>query len=309
MVFACNEWHEHAQNSLNYASKVLGMMRKIKFTINRKALQQIYFSFLRPILEYGCMVWGGCTQYEKDNLERIQHEAARIVTGLTRSTSLRKLYVELGWLSLENRRLYQRLVIAYKVKQGVTPEFLNNLFPDTVGIVTPYNLRNNNNYSVINARTQLFRNSFIPSCISSWNSIPQHIRDSETLALFKRQINNHLFKTIIVPCYYLTGLRFLSVIHARLRNGCSNLNFDLFTNKLKLYATCEQCGHEKEDAEHYFMQCPTFLNDRLPLFHATRHLHPLNVETLLFGRDSLSDEENTSLFNNVQMYIKNTKRF
>ena len=58
-------------------------MRKIKFTVNRKALQQIYISFLRPILEYGCTVWDGCTQYEKDNLEKIQHEAARIVTGLT----------------------------------------------------------------------------------------------------------------------------------------------------------------------------------------------------------------------------------
>jgi hypothetical protein len=252
LTLSCDgKWHEHIHNIINSASKVLGMMRKIKFSVNRKALQQIYFSFLRPILEYGCIVWGGCTQYEKDNIERIQHEAARIVTGLTRSTSIRNLYNELGWLSLENRRLYQRLIIAYKVKRGLTPEFLNNIFPDTVGIVTPYNLRNNNNYSVINARTQLFRNSFIPSCISSWNNIPEFIRDSETLTLFKRQLINHLFKPIIIPCFYLTGPRSLSVIHARLRNGCSHLNNDLFINRLQLYSTCERCGHEKEDAEHF----------------------------------------------------------
>ena len=107
-----------------------------------------------------------------------------IVTGLTRSTSLRKIYNEIGWLSLENRRLYQKLIIAYKVKHGLTPEFLNNIFPDTVGIITPYNLRNNNNYSVMNARTQLFRNSFISSCISSWNNIPEHIRDSDNNILY-----------------------------------------------------------------------------------------------------------------------------
>ena len=205
--------------------------------------------------------------------------------------------------------MYQKLVIAYKVKHGLTPEFLNNLFPDTVGIITPYNLRNNNNYSIMNSRTQLFRNSFIPSCIISWNNIPEIIRDSETITVFKRQLTKHLFQPIIIPCFYLTGPRTLSTIHALLRNGCRNLNYDLFSNHLKLYSTCEKCGHEKEDAEHYFMQCPSYLNDRLPLFRATRHLHPLNVKTLLYGRDNLTDEENVSLFKNVQTYIKNTKRF
>ena len=161
----------------------------------------------------------------------------------------------------------------------------------------------------MNARTQLFRNSFIPSCISSWNNIPEHIRDSETLTTYKRQLTNHLFKPIIIPCFYFSGPRSLSVIHACLRNGCSNLNYDLFSNHLKLYSTCEKCGHEKEDAEHYFMQCPSYLNDRLLLFRATRHLHPLNVNTLLNGRNNLPDEENISLFNIVQKYIKNTKRF
>ena len=73
-----------------------------------------------------------------------------------------------------------------------------------------------------------------------------------------------------------------------------------FVNKIKLHSTCENCGYEKEDSEHYFMQCPTYLNDRVTLFHATRHFHPLSVNTLLYGRDNLSDDENTSIFNNVQ---------
>ena len=85
------KWHEHISNIISSSSKVLGMMRKIKFTVNRKALNQIYISFLRPILEYGSSVWDSCTNYEKDNLDKIQNEAARIVTGLTRSVSLRRL--------------------------------------------------------------------------------------------------------------------------------------------------------------------------------------------------------------------------
>ena len=35
-----------------------------------------------------------------------------------------------------------------------------------------------------------------------------------------------------VPSFYLTGDRYLSVLHARIRNKCSNLNNDLFNNHL-----------------------------------------------------------------------------
>ena len=55
---------------LSSAVKILGMMRKLKFTLNRKALNQIYLSFLRPLMEYSSSVWDSCTVYEKDSLEK-----------------------------------------------------------------------------------------------------------------------------------------------------------------------------------------------------------------------------------------------
>ena len=56
------------------------------------------------------MVWDGCIAYEKT---RIQYETARIVTGLTRSVSIDKLIKEIGWLSLSNKRLFQKAVLMY----------------------------------------------------------------------------------------------------------------------------------------------------------------------------------------------------
>ena len=82
-----------------------------------------------------------------------------------------------------------------------------------------------------------------------------------------------------------------------------------FLNKLKPNASCDQCGHVREDAEHYFMQCPSFTNERLRLFRATRNLHPLSVNALLKGKDGRSIEDNIFIFNQVQIYIKDTKRF
>ena len=76
------------------------MMRAVKFKISQNSLNQLFISFLRPILEYTSVVWDNCTCTERDYLEKNQHEAAGIVTGLARSTSLKKLYTEIGWLSL-----------------------------------------------------------------------------------------------------------------------------------------------------------------------------------------------------------------
>ena len=45
------KWHKHINNIILSASKLLGIMRKLKFTVRRKTLNQIYFFFLRPILE------------------------------------------------------------------------------------------------------------------------------------------------------------------------------------------------------------------------------------------------------------------
>ena len=49
---------------------------------------------------YSSIVWDGCTEQDKTALERLQNEAARIVT----ATSFVNLYKECGWDSLANGR-------------------------------------------------------------------------------------------------------------------------------------------------------------------------------------------------------------
>ena len=150
------KWHEHINSILSSAARILGTMRKLKYCISRKSLNQIYISFLRPVLEYSVVVWDGCTLYEKESLEKIQHEAARIVTGLIRSVSIEKLYSEIGWLSLSERRKYQKLITTFKSKLGMLPSYLSDLFPQIVGTSLRYNLRNASDYVVFNRRTELF---------------------------------------------------------------------------------------------------------------------------------------------------------
>ena len=52
--------------------------------------------FNRPIMEYGCKVWNDCGVEFTDKLEKLQLEAARIVTGLPAYASKDSLYLETG---------------------------------------------------------------------------------------------------------------------------------------------------------------------------------------------------------------------
>jgi hypothetical protein len=52
----------------------------------------VYVGFMRPVLEYGDVVWGNCTKKKSDLLESVQIEADRIITGLRCNSSRQKLY-------------------------------------------------------------------------------------------------------------------------------------------------------------------------------------------------------------------------
>ena len=52
----------------------------LKYDLDRKSLIRFYLSFIRPILEYGNIIWDGCNKLQSDLLESIQLDAARIIT-------------------------------------------------------------------------------------------------------------------------------------------------------------------------------------------------------------------------------------
>ena len=79
-------------------------MRKLKFKLDRKSLETIYIAFIRPLLEYGDVIWNNCTQHEKTESDKIKNEAARIATGATKLVSLDALYKETQWDTLGKRR-------------------------------------------------------------------------------------------------------------------------------------------------------------------------------------------------------------
>ena len=96
-------WHSHIERIKEKALQRLNVMRRLKFILDRKSLEMIYISFIRPVLEYGDTIWDNCTLYETRELDKIQNEAARIATGATALVSIQALYDEVGWKTIANK--------------------------------------------------------------------------------------------------------------------------------------------------------------------------------------------------------------
>ena len=299
----CN-WHEHIDYVKTKAWSRINVMRKLKFQLDRKSLETIYFSFIRPLLEYASVVWNNCTQYESNELEKIQNEAARIVTGATKLASLHSLYTDTGWESLASRREKHKLILYYKMQHGMTPEYLSSLVPPTVGSIARYPLRNESDLQTVPAKSQQYFNSFLPSVTRAWNGLPEDIKNAQTITTFKYKLNRNLKKP---PAYYFSGTRLGQIYHTRLRLNCSSLNNHLFLKNIINDPLCE-CG-AVEDTYHFFFTCNRFRNLRHVLLNTISTFCQPTLEVILYGSTGISIEENKQVFLAVQEFILRTKRF
>ena len=185
-ISSTGQWHSHIENIVLSATKILGLMRKLKYSISRNALKQMYMSFLLPVVEYASVVWDGCSEQDSQTLQKIQNEATHLVTGLTRSVSLENLFKECGWTTLSKRRQQHKLSFMYKVNNGIVPSYIQDLIPPLVSEISNYPLRNNRNISVPFNRTCISQKSCIPSSIRLWNSLEDDLKNLSTLQTFKK---------------------------------------------------------------------------------------------------------------------------
>ena len=195
----------------------------------------------------------------------------------------------------------------YKIRNNNAPSYLCDCLLPFERNENAYNLRNQTNYSNPFTRLQLYRILCFPSSIKLWNNLTPEIRSAPTVSSFKKSLINDV--NLLKPSrYYSYGCRVLNVLHTRLRHRSSNLNADHFRVNLINDSGCV-CGWVIEDAIHFFLECCLYVEAREQLTNNLQFLDSLFIETLLFGDDSLSEEQNAQIFKSVQLYIKQTKRF
>ena len=101
------------------------------------------------------IIWDNCSKYEKDELEKVQIEGARISRGATKLISINNLYKQICWDKLQKRRDDHKLTLFYKMYNNLTPNYLSSLIPQQVETILQNNLRNAQDLLNIGTRTSL----------------------------------------------------------------------------------------------------------------------------------------------------------
>lgn len=294
-------WSKHIDMIINKSFKRINILRKFKFILDRRTLEKIYLTFIRPILEYADVIWDNTTVHLVNKIESVQIEAARIVTGGTRLVSFEKLYCETGWEKLKDRRETHRLTYFYKMTQQLAPQYLIDMVPRNLGNIHDHNTRNVSIIPPIRTNTALYSNYFLPATVRSWNLLPSSVKTSPSISAFKNSFHDRDIKK---PIYFYAGKRLGQILHARLRMQCS-LNLHLFVKNIIDSPNC-QCG-AIESTTHYLFHCARFTRVRQQYLH---FINPTYTEEILLnGSEYLSDDQNEQLFLAVQAYILSSRRF
>jgi hypothetical protein len=299
------KWNEHIEHISTKAAQRLNMMLPLKYKIDRKTLETIYTTLVRPVMEYSIVVWGGTYDTSLAKLEQINVNAMRIITGATSNSNVAKLYLETSLNSIADRRDVAILTMFYKIKHGLAPNYLQELIPPERNQIVHYALRHNNNIEPPFARLETLKRSFILYAIRLWNMLPIDTRNINQIKEFKRSISKSENKNIL----YYYGKRWSNIHHSRLRIGCSGLNYDLYTNVHVINSPKCSCGADNETSYHFFMSCPNFTHQRDTLRTSIIHLCEFEYNTLLFGNNNLSNDENYVILDAVHKFIVDTRRF
>ena len=135
---------------------------------------------VRPTVEYCSSVWHPQSNSASDQLESLQHRAARWAKrDYSRHTSVSGLENQMGWRSLQFRRIDCRLAMLYQIVNGHVLIHQPSFFTMQRGgvLIQP-----------IFCRTQYYQSSFFPYTIAIWNTLPRDVLSSTSVDAFKTKL-------------------------------------------------------------------------------------------------------------------------
>ena len=253
------KWSAHINNISIRANKRLAILNKLSFKINRKGLEQLYFAYVRSILEYGDIVFANAAQNDLSKLDKIHKRAAKIVAGGIRGVSSCTLFKELSWETLSQRRENRRILMFSDIVHHRSPTYLQDLLPGSVESRSGhrYSLRNSDLMDTFSCRTETFKSSFFPYSTIFWNNLDENLNAIDERSILK---SNLAKKRVNKNKYYLSGPRTTNIILAHLRMGCSELRVHL--NCLHVSESTKCCCGKVETTEHFFLSCTLYISAR-----------------------------------------------
>lgn len=178
-------WTSHVNSITTKASRMLGILRRLRPHLTKAASSTVYKVYIRPILEYSSVAWSNLPAHLLNRLERFQRRAAKIV--------LRKpvfmpsdhdlLLDEVGWETLSSRRELHLAILGHAIATARAPQhILQASYPKRV---LRHDLRQQPYFNTPIPNTTLYQESPIFQACTIFNKLPPSVQELQTTSDFK----------------------------------------------------------------------------------------------------------------------------
>jgi len=185
-------WNSQINNITKNVSYKIHMLRRLSSFLPESLCSKMYSTYIQPLTEYGCTIWGYSSQTNIDKIQRLQNWSARIVTGNYDFINSRgqDLVASLNWQTFDQRRDYLMSTLMFRCMNGQAPDYLTdnlNLVNEISERVTR-NSQGNLLYIPL-ANIEKYKESFVFMGGSNWNKLCPELREASSMSSFK-----HLYK-------------------------------------------------------------------------------------------------------------------
>ncbi len=189
--FSMTDHVTHIAKSARFSLRNIGRIRK---HLNRQVAEMLVHAFVTSKLDMANSLLYGLPDAQLCRLQRLQNNAARIITLTKTRDHITPVLQDLHWLPIEQRIVYKIALFVFKIVNDTMPA--PHYLCDLVEIHRPRRmLRSSNQLLLTEHRSfnQWGDRSFKIAAAKVWNNIPTNLRFSPTLTTFRTGLKTHLY--------------------------------------------------------------------------------------------------------------------
>ena len=191
-------WTKHIQLMLrNVKYQYRAFSRAIKY-FDHDTRIMMYNSSIASRMNYADSIWNYCTVRDSNMLQSVQNMSVRRMLNARPLENCQPLLMELGMLTLENKRTLRSMVLFYNLVNGQGPKALieelqKYNFPNRGQLVT--RMDNSKRFFIPSYNTDYKGNSFFVKAIKIWNRLPEDVRNASKSEMFKNKLYRLMLTT------------------------------------------------------------------------------------------------------------------